>query len=856
MPARSVALHETTRTRYLNYAVSVITARALPDVRDGLKPVQRRILYAMSQDLRLSSESRFRKCAAVVGEVMGKYHPHGDQAIYDAMVRLAQPWAMRYPLVAGQGNFGSLDGDNAAAMRYTEARLHAIAAPLLEELKKDTVDFRDNFEGTFEEPVVLPAQVPNLLVNGVQGIAVGMATCIPPHNLAEVIAALVHLVDEPKATTAELLVHMPAPDFPTGGRVIATPEVLEGIYETGSGTIEMRGDLTLEKGEGRKRLVITSIPYNVTKATLVESIAEHIVGEKVPQIVDVRDESTDDVRVVCELKRGADPEAAKAYLFKHTSLRSRFHVNLTCLIPSKGDASRLVPRRMGLRGILRAFLDFRFEFITRRIEFDLRKLNERIHILEGFERIFDALDEAIALIRESQDRADAHTRLRQRFELSEIQTDAVLEIRLYRLARMEVATIRDELEDKRKQAADLERLLTGKKRRWNLVRAELQEVATLHGDARRTRIEAESVVREYNEESYVLDEDARVIVTRDGWIKRQKSYTELGAIRVREGDTVGWALPARTRETVVLFSDRGRAYSTRVVELPQTTGHGEPIARRFDLADGERIVGVAVTDARALPVLPVPAVDGEDDTPPPPYVVAMSRGGACMRMAIEAFREPSNRKGRVFMRFGPKVPDDRVVRVEVSFGSEDEMVNLASVWGRALIFRTGEINVLRGAGRGVRAIRLQENDRVLGFTLSAKARDGLSVETSRGRTEIIRVTKYQPARRGGKGREVLKRDKFVTAGYEAVEIRPDAAEPVEDMTPVGDETVVEGGQVIDAASATEAPAPAPVPVEPEEPAISEAPAEPDGEADEVLDASLDEGADDESEDDGQMRLEL
>ncbi|MAE71643.1 MAG: DNA topoisomerase [Gemmatimonadetes bacterium] len=796
MATETVALHETTRERYLNYALSVITSRALPDVRDGLKPVQRRILYAMFNDLKLSSETRFRKCAAVVGEVMGKYHPHGDQSIYDALVRLAQPWSMRYPLVDGQGNFGSLDGDDAAAMRYTEARLEGVSAELLRELKKETVDFRDNFEGTYREPVVLPAQIPHLLVNGAQGIAVGMATSIPPHNLGEVIDGLVALIEDPALSCAELMEHIPAPDFPTAGRITTPASELQKIYETGEGPIELRGELEVGRVEGGRAVVITSLPFNVNKSSLVESIAQHIIEGKVPQLVDVRDESTDSVRIICELKRGSDPGAAVAYLYKHTALRSRFHVNLTCLTP-EAETGRLVPRRVDLKTALRSFLDFRFEVLTRRLEFDLRKLDERIHILEGFAIVFDALDEAIALIRGADDRQDAHHKLRVRFDLSDPQAEAILEIRLYRLSKMEIGSIVEELEEKQKQASRIRRLLRGRSPRWDLVRNELMELDRLYRDDRRTSLPNGGIKEaSYSEEDYLLDEDARVIVTRDGWLKRQKSYTEIGAIRVREGDEVMWAFPARTKESAVFFSDRGRAYTARVSDLIQTPGYGEPIHRRFDLADKERIVGVAVTDRRGLPEITREEIEAarESDLPPPPYLVALTRGGSCLRTGLSAFAEPSNRKGRVFVRFDPSVPDDGVVRVMVSDESDEETIALATVWGRALVFYVDEINILKGPGRGVRAIKLNDFDRVLGFNLSTKARDGLEVQTARGRTEIVRTTKYQPTRRGGKGREILKRGKLVSCRFDPVEVRIDltADEEMESGEGSGAKTVEQG----------------------------------------------------------------
>src|SRR5690606_28902981 len=451
----TIPLHETAQDRYLNYALSVITSRALPDIRDGLKPVQRRILYAMHTNLRLYPDARYRKSAAVVGEVMGKYHPHGDTAIYDAMARMAQPFSLRDPLVDGHGNFGSIDGDNPAAMRYTEVKLRPLAMQMLDEIRQQTVDFRPNFDGSLFEPVVLPAKFPNLLVNGSSGIAVGMATNIPPHNLKEVTDALVHLIDHPSAEIDDLVQFVKGPDFPTAGRILNTPEELLQIYREGQGTVEIRGEYELE---GKTKIIVKSIPYSVTKADLVEKIAEHIAQENVPQLSDVRDESTDEVRVVLELKRGADADAAMAYLFKHTPLQTRFHVNLTCLVPTENPQVS-APQRVNLLAILRHFLAFRMEVVVRRLEHELAQLEKRIHILRGFEKIFDALDEAIKIIRSSNDKADAAQRLMHRFGLDDEQADAVLEIKLYRLAKMEIEAIRKELKEKLARAREIRELL-------------------------------------------------------------------------------------------------------------------------------------------------------------------------------------------------------------------------------------------------------------------------------------------------------------------------------------------------------------------------------------------------------------
>ena len=611
MIIEDVSLAEVTRTRYLNYALSVITSRALPDVRDGLKPVQRRILYAMWADLGVRSDGRYMKCAAVVGESMKSYHPHGDQSIYQALVRMAQPFSLRYPLIDGYGNFGSIDGDPAAAMRYTECRFMPIAEELLAELNQDTVNFRPNYASTTFEPEVIPAQFPNLLVNGATGIAVGMATNIPPHNLKEVCSALVALLDDRDLPLEKIARHIEGPDFPTGGVILNSQAEIQQIYATGQGSIKLRG--TFERDpEKPNSAFITSIPYGIEKDALVLRIGELIGKGQVPQLTNVKDLSTDDVRIALELRPGANLEAAMAYLFKNTPLHSNFGVNLTCLLPStQGEVA--VPARLDLKSMLVHFLDFRLEIVTRRLQFELNNLLKRIHILEGFAIVFNALDEAIAIIRASDGKADASPKLMERFSLSFEQTDAVLETKLYRLGKLEIADILSELEAKRARAAELGALLADEGARWLIIRKELKEISRAYGDARRTRIEGPAAPVEYREEDYIIDEDAWVIVTRDGWIKRQKSFTDVASIRVRDDDRVGWIYRSRARHTLTFFTDRGIAYTLRTNDIPLTTGHGEPYQKGFALDDGEHLVGVACHDPRCLPEW-----EGPPSAPPSP----------------------------------------------------------------------------------------------------------------------------------------------------------------------------------------------------------------------------------------------
>src|SRR5882762_10272084 len=592
-----VPLHEAAQSRYLNYALSVITARALPDVRDGLKPVQRRILYTMWQQ-NLTADAKHRKCAKVVGDVMGSYHPHGDAALYETLVRMAQSFSLRYPLVDGSGNFGSLDGDSAAAMRYTECRLTRISDEMLTEIEQTTVPFRPNYDGTKTEPVVLPARIPNLLVNGATGIAVGMATNIPPHNLVEVCTALVRLLDNEDIGNAQLCRYIKGPDFPTGGQILNSQEELKQIYKTGQGSVRLRGTWDIgPETRSTKTIYIDSIPYMVNKAQLVERIAEIVIGRKLPQLLDVKDLSTEDVRIAIEMKKDADEKMIMAYLFKHTPLQINFAVNLTCLIPTENpEVGR--PERLDLKQILWHFLHFRLEVVTKRLEHELASLKKRIHLLEGFEKVFDALDEIIKIIRKSDGKVDSAEKIMARFKLDAEQTDAILELKIYRLARLEILIIRNELDEKRKRSRQIAALLKDEASRWKVVRSELEEVSTKYGDKRRSSIASDSDEPEYRPDDFIVEEDNVVIVSRDGWVKRQKEVKDLSTTRLREGDSVLAVLAGSTRATVVFFTNFGSAYTCRVIDVPASTGYGEPVQSLFKLKDGERVVAACSLDPR------------------------------------------------------------------------------------------------------------------------------------------------------------------------------------------------------------------------------------------------------------------
>jgi len=764
----AVALHEAAQTKYLNYALSVITSRALPDVRDGLKPVQRRILYTMWQQ-NLTADAKHRKCAKVVGDVMGSYHPHGDVALYETLVRMAQPFSLRYPLVDGSGNFGSLDGDGAAAMRYTECRLARVADEMLAEIDQATVHFKPNYDGTKAEPVVLPARIPNLLINGTTGIAVGMATNIPPHNLGEVCVALLKLLDNEDLSSAQLCRYVRGPDFPTGGQILNSPDELKAIYKTGSGTIRVRATWEADSpARGGRRIIITSVPYATNKATLVERVAEVVLSRKLPPLLDVRDVSTEDVRIELELKRDADPKMVMAYLFKHTPLQSNVVVNLTCLIPTENpEVGR--PERLDLKSILWHFLHFRLEVVTNRLEHELAALRRRIHILEGFEKIFDALDEILRLIRKSDGKADAAAKILKRFDLDAEQTDAILELKLYRLARLEILVIQNELADKRKRARQIGSLLKDEDGRWTLVREEIEGVQKTYagkGDSRRTLIEAEEDV-EFTPDDFIVEEDNVVIVSRDGWLKRQKEVRDLSTTRLREGDAVLAAVAGSTRASMVLLTNLGAAYTCRIIDVPASTGYGEPVQKLFKLRDGERVIAAFSLDPRAIGDIAA-RTEGE---PPPVHALAVTSDGYSLRFSFEPFVEPSTRAGR---RYARPAAGRSVVGVARVTG--EEVVIAATHEARAILCRADEVNYLSGPGKGVILIKLTaKDDYVLGFVASTGERDLLRVETSRGGEQTISTAKYEVTGRGGKGRELLQRGQFIRVIPGEVESPPPLA---------------------------------------------------------------------------------
>jgi DNA gyrase subunit A len=779
----AVPLRLAAQTRYLNYSLSVITSRALPDVRDGLKPVQRRILYTMGEE-RLTASAKHRKCAKVVGNVMGNYHPHGDGSIYDALVRMAQPFSLRMPLIDGSGNFGSVDGDNAAAMRYTECRLTQVAGEILEDMATKTVAFKPNYDGTRQEPVVLPSRLPNLLVNGATGIAVGMATNIPPHNLKEVCNALLKLLKDPEIKTYQLVAKdaIRGPDFPTGGQIVNKKDLLE-IYKTGHGGVKVRGTSKVISGGKRKKpiLQITSIPYGVNKANLCERISELVFTSKLPLVEEVRDLSTDDIRIDLVLKKEGDEKKVLAYLYKNTPLQTNFNVNLTCLVPTE-NPEVAAPNRLGLKEILWYFLQFRLDVITRRLENELAALEKRLHILQGFVTVFDALDEIIRIIRRSDGKADAAQKIMKRFPvgkkgkegLDAEQTDAILELKLYRLAKLEINLILEEQKKKQKRVREIKRLLKDDSYaddidtnagRWKIVREEIESLLKNYcQDAsakRRTIIDSIDDEPEYTAEDFIVAEDCHVMITRDGWVKRQKQIADPSKSRMRGGDSVLNVVAGSTVSTVGFFSSRGFCYTARMVDIPASTGFGEPIQKLFKLKDGEKIVSAISFDPRTIGDI---AEDPKDQYFPEVHGLAASSNGYALRFSLAPLAEPSTRSGRRFARVSTGAGIVGAYAI-----TSDETILAISHECRAMVCPSEGINYLSGPGKGVMLIKLAKTDRLLGFKPSRGDRDLLVVETNRGAQKTISTAKYRTTSRGGRGNEIQKNGKIAKIVYPPVE---------------------------------------------------------------------------------------
>jgi len=746
---RTIRVEDEMRVSYLDYAMSVIVARALPDVRDGLKPVHRRILYTMGE-MGLSATSSYRKCAAIVGEVMGKYHPHGDVALYDALVRLAQDFSMRYPLVDGQGNFGSVDGDAPAAMRYTEARLTAMAAEMLADIDKETVDYSDNYDGTQKEPVVLPAKLPNLLVNGSSGIAVGMATNIPPHNLSEIADATIALIDDSDITTDDLCRFVSGPDFPTGGTIFRferqrntingeweTVDAIRQMYAHGRGRVVMRAQVAFEELRGeRMGIVVTELPYQVNKAALLEKIADLVKDKKIEGIADLRDESDrDGMRMVVEIKRDANPHKVLNNLFKHTALQASFNMNMLALVDGQ-------PQTLPLKSVLQHHVDHRREIVRRRTEYDLGKARDRAHILEGLKKALDHLDEVIKTIRASADTEVARTNLMTRFDLSERQAQAILDMRLARLAALERKKIEDEYLEVIQLIAELEDILASPARVLRIIKDELEELKRRYGGERRTRV-ADDSSREMTDEDLIADEDVVITISRRGYIKRQPVATYRRQHRggkgiighvTREEDAVEHLLVANTHDWALFFTNRGRVFSSKVHAIPD-----------------------ASRQAKGIPIINMPGVQVEHGEVPTAtitlpefaagsYLVLATRRGIIKKTPLEHF-ERVRSTGIRAITLGD---DDELAWVDVSTGEDD--VIIATAQGMLAKFHEREVRAMGRDAAGVIGIRLlkHEGDEVVSMSVVQPGAD-LLVLTETGYGKRVLIDDFRIKHRGGQG---------------------------------------------------------------------------------------------------------
>jgi DNA gyrase subunit A len=745
---QQVELDDQMREAYLDYAMSVIVARALPDARDGLKPVHRRILYAM-HDMGIHPNTPYRKSARIVGEVLGKYHPHGDAAVYDAMARMAQDFSLRYPLVDGQGNFGSIDGDAPAAMRYTEARLARMAGEILADIGMNTVDFSDNFDGSLQEPQVLPARLPNLLLNGTSGIAVGMATNIPPHNLGELVAALNYLIDHyariEDVSVEELLKFIPGPDFPTGGLIMGTDGIRQA-YATGHGRLVVRGMAHIEEqGRERHRIVITEIPYQLNKTNLLERIAELAREERIEDISDLRDESDRrGMSIIIELKRGAQPKKVLNQLYKFTPLQSTFSVQLLALVEGE-------PRVLSLKRALQVYIEHRREVITRRTQFELDKARQRAHILQGLLIALANLDDVIQTIRQSPDAETAKERLMSRFNLSELQAQAILDMQLRRLAALERQKIEDEHRQVLERIAYLEDVLANPQKVLSLIQADLAELKESYSDARRTRIVGEAN-EDLNAEDLVADEAILVSLTQRGYIKRIAAKTFKPQARggrgvtghtTREEDEVVMLFAARTLDTILFFSDKGKVYSEKAYQIPdaQRTARGIPIVNVLTLEAGETITATVT----------VPNFTAAE------YCTMVTHGGRVKRVTLEEFAavRPS---GLIAIKLED---DDLLGWVHLTHGGQE--VILVTEQGKALRFAESQVRSMGRGAAGVAAISLAKGDHVVGMEVVEPDGD-LLVVTVNGYGKRSSLNEYPVQSRAGGGVMTLDQKNLAKTG--------------------------------------------------------------------------------------------
>ncbi len=734
-------INDIMRSSYIDYSMSVIVGRALPDVRDGLKPVHRRILYDM-MELGVTPDKPHRKSARIVGDVLGKYHPHGDSSVYDAMVRLAQEWNIRYPLVDGHGNFGSVDGDSAAAMRYTEARMTPFALQMLRDLNKDTVDFQPNFDGDEKEPVVLPSRYPNLLVNGSNGIAVGMATSIPPHNLGDVIDAVVRMIDDENCDIEDLIDIIQAPDFPTGAQILGRSAAREA-YRTGQGKIKVRSKYEFEEtSRGKMQIVFTEIPYQVNKARLIEKIAELVKDKKIEHISDIRDESDrDGMRIVLELKKDANPQITLNRLFKHTQLQDTFSVIMIALVDGQ-------PKMLNLYDMLDNYIQFQKEVVTRRTRYDLKKAEERAHILEGYIIALDNIDEVIRVIRSSYN--DAKQKLMDRFSLSDVQAQAILDMRLARLQGLEREKIEAEYAELMEKINWYKAILSDEKILMGVIKGELLEIKEKFADERRTEIVADS--SEIDESDLIQEQQVAITLTHLGYIKRvamdtyktqKRGGKGITGITTRENDFVKNMIITSTHDYLMFFTNTGKAHRLKAYEIPeaQRTARGTPAVNFLNLMQHERITAV----------IPISEFD------PDKYLIAVTKKGTIKKTALEQF-DTNRKSGLIAINLKD---GDELIGIKQTSGTSN--VIIVTKHGKSICFSEEDVRPMGRIAAGVRAIQLEEGDEVVAMELAEKDEE-LLVVTQAGYGKRTPVKDYKIQARGGKGLLTYDKAKFKKTG--------------------------------------------------------------------------------------------
>ncbi len=728
------------KTSYLDYAMSVIVSRALPDVRDGLKPVHRRILYSM-HELGLTNSAKFRKSAMIVGDVLGKYHPHGDSAVYDAMVNLAQGFKTRYPLVFGQGNFGSIDGDSAAAYRYTEAKMSKISSEILRDLEKETVDFVPNFDSTRKEPAVFPSTIPTLLLNGTLGIAVGMATKIPPHNLREVMDALVYLVDNKDSTTEDLFKFIKGPDFPTGGVVFNEKDIIRASA-TGRGGVVVRGEAEIiEQKSGAYQIIITSIPYQVNKAEMIIKMADLVKEKKIEGIRDIRDESTEDIRVVLDLKSGTYPEQILNALYKYTDLEQVFNYNMLALVDG-------IPKTLSIKSVLEEFVSHRNEVVKRRTQFDLRKAEEREHILIGLKKALDHIDEIIKLIKKSKDTEEASKNLIKQFKFSEIQATAILDMKLQRLAGLERKKIEDELKGIQELIKELKSLLASPAKILSVIKNEFIAIRDKYGDDRKTKVMKRGVT-DINVEDLIPDDENVLVLTSGGYVKRtdpaeyraqRRGGVGVVDLNTKEEDFITIFLTATNHSDLLFFTDKGKAYQIKMYDIPEgkRATRGKSIMNFLSLSDNEKVTSV----------LAMPKSLKDIDL----SLVMVTKFGVVKKVTIDSFRDV-RRSGIIAI----KLQDQDMLMTARFVGSGDSVI-LATEAGQSIRFKEADAREMGRAAAGVRAVKLKKGDSVIGADIIAKDNKEAKflIMTENGFGKMTKIKDYKIQKRGGSGIKTAK----------------------------------------------------------------------------------------------------